>query len=468
MRSAVTRVAVLAVSVTLLLLGVPLAVVTRSLLYERELTELEVDAQVATLGVGAAPSPADPIELPPARSRSGTTGHAVGGSTIGVYDLTGSLRAGAGPARADPVVSQVVAASPRATSSTNQSSARASGAVDDSLVVAVPVVANEQVIAVVRASEPLSEFRSQVATAWALLGGVGLAAAALALLVARRQAGRLSASLEVLSTATQRVAEGDLSARAPASAIPEVDQVGRSHNAMIDRLAAAIDHERQFSADASHQLRTPLAGLQLDLEEALDQAPPPTQAALERGLGEVRRMQQTIDDVLQVARLQASPAPATQNLHPLGELLSTITPRWHGRLAQNGRPLRVNAHDGVEQALVPTRVVAQILEVLLENAHRHGRGAVTVTARETAGALALSVADDGVLPANLEDPFRRGSSTPTLGSTHQHGTGIGLALARTMATALLGRLVLTSADPTTFTLFLPEPPPQGHDQQPHN
>jgi len=104
---------------------------------------------------------------------------------------------------------------------------------------------------------------------------------------------------------------------------------------------------------------------------------------------------------------------------------------------------------------VPGRVVGQIMDVLIDNATTHGHGVVTIDVRDATGAAAITVADEGTLEPSLHDPFERGLTTPR---TEDAGTGagIGLALARTMAEAIGGRLLLAGRAPTQFTLFLPE------------
>jgi signal transduction histidine kinase len=92
--------------------------------------------------------------------------------------------------------------------------------------------------------------------------------------------------------------------------------------------------------------------------------------------------------------------------------------------------------------------IDQIVDVLIDDALRHGNGAVTVTARSLGGAVAIDVADEGSVADIVTDErlFQRGEGD---------GHGIGLALARSLATAEGGRLLLTNRHPATFTLFLP-------------
>lgn len=435
MRSGVTRVAIVAVGLALVLFAVPLAVMSRSLLVDRERAELELAARAATLAVGPDMASGDPIELP-------TTDPAL---TVGVYDPGGTLRAGTGPPHADWLVTNALTGTV------------ASGASGPDLAVAVPVINREQVLAVARAAEPQSEVWRQVGIGWALLAAAAAAALIIAVTVARRQARRLTAPLELLSQASVRIAEGDLSARAPTSAIAEIDQVGHTHNAMVAQLAGAIARERHFSADASHQLRTPLTGLQLEIEAALDdpELTGPPRTLMSSTLTQLRQLQNTIDDVLTVARHNPSLGIMPTTGQSLGAVTVDLEARWHGRLAHDGRRLQVVVDQPHRSTLVPGRVVGQIMDVLIDNATTHGHGVVTIDVRDATGAAAITVADEGTLEPSLHDPFERGLTTPR---TEDAGTGagIGLALARTMAEAIGGRLLLAGRAPTQFTLFLPE------------
>ena len=129
-----------------------------------------------------------------------------------------------------------------------------------------------------------------------------------------------------------------------------------------------------------------------------------------------------------------------------------IEERWHGRLAAEGRPLRVNVNGDDLVAHASPSVVAEVLGVLVDNAHRHGSGAVSLTARAASGSIAIDVSDEG--PGFAGDPepaFERRSA-----SAGGEGHGIGLDLARSLALAEGGRLLVSRAAPhPVLTLLLP-------------
>jgi signal transduction histidine kinase len=426
-RERIVRVAIAAVAIALLLFAVPLAVIVRSALLDDERRELEGVALQAAVRIDPDFARGDPIELPHNSDQQ-----------VGVYDISSRLRFGLGPAAGDPVVLQAATGSV------------ADGQIGGELIVAVPVTSQEKVVGVVRAAQPLQVIWNRVVLAWLALAALAAAAFGVAVLVARRQARHLSAPLEVLAETSERIAAGDLTVRAEPSGIPEIGRVAQTHNAMVDRLGDMLQRERHFTANASHQLRTPLTGLQLGLETAQEQAAQNPEFDLRPALQEAgdraEELHRTIDDLLQVARLPSDQWAAAEPV-PLDDVLAEAERRWHGPLAKQGRRLTMRRRQGMAAAEVPGRVVGQILDILLDNASRHGIGAVTVTVRDISNAAAIDVADEGSLSASTTELFTHASPT---GSGH----GIGLGLARSLAEACGGRLHLTREAPTTFSLVL--------------
>jgi signal transduction histidine kinase len=158
---------------------------------------------------------------------------------------------------------------------------------------------------------------------------------------------------------------------------------------------------------------------------------------------QVDRLQSTIDTLLAVAR----DAPRSDARTDLSELLREADERWHGPLAAVGRPLRTVVRTEHVEAGAQPAVAREVLDVLLDNAHRHGAGAVTVSVRELDGWVVVDVADEGPgFSGDPEEAFARRS-----GTSH----GIGLALARSLAHAEGGQLRATDGGPgPVLTLML--------------
>jgi signal transduction histidine kinase len=430
-------------AIALVLLGVPLAMVISRLDHSQEVTRLQREA---TLAAGAVPASglggADPIEPPTADGRP---------TLFGYYGLDGRLVYGKGPALADPATRS--AAQGRVT----QRSAAGH------LVVAVPIATGETVTGAVRADASLGPVNARIYRSWAVIGLLGAAALGVAAIIGHRQARRLANPVTRLARTMSELGEGDFTARfQPATGIPEVDHAGRALDRTAANLSELVERERSFSADVSHQLRTPLAGLRLTLETALLADDQTAHETLVGAVAEVDRLEATVEELLAHARNTGRP----QAIVDFEQIVAVADSRWHGRLAADGRPLRTTVGQ-VEPVRASATALTQILDVLLDNAFTHGQGAVTVTVRRAGPGTAVDVSDEG--PGIDRDPeaiFGRGVSLSNShdGNGHtrngQESNGIGLALARGLAQSQGGQLVLARRGPgPTFSLILPPCPP---------
>jgi signal transduction histidine kinase len=254
----------------------------------------------------------------------------------------------------------------------------------------------------------------------------------------------LARPLESLAATAQQLGDGDFSARTARSGIPELDAAGRALDSTAERLGALVDRERALTADASHQLRTPLTGLRLGLETALELPAEGQRASIEAAIDSADRLEQTIADLLALAR---DSGPHGRPL-VVPELVAELQAVWGPLLARQDRALVVHVEVGLPDTSVSAAAVRQVLGVLLDNATVHGAGMVTLTARDAGDALALDVADEGAGPVDVGRLFVRGTD-------RDDGHGIGLALARTLAEAEGGRLRLRQPAPPVFSLLLP-------------
>jgi signal transduction histidine kinase len=300
----------------------------------------------------------------------------------------------------------------------------------DRLTVTVPLLERERVAGAVLATRTDASARERTYDAWLIVGLVAVGIIVAAMLAALVLGRRLAFPLERLAAAARRLGEGDFSARAPRAGIAEIDAVSGAFDRTADRLAELVRRERAFSADASHQLRTPLTALRLELEAMeLRQSGDPELPAL---LAQVDRLQSTIDTLLSVARDHSNPTTTTE----LDPLLDDLEHHWRGAFADQSRPLRVaGTRSRVVQAT--PGIVREVLDVLLANALTHGRGQVTITARAADDWTFLDIADAG---PGFDDPDGAFERRPAGG-----GHGIGLALARSLAEADGGRLTISRA-----------------------
>ena len=152
--------------------------------------------------------------------------------------------------------------------------------------------------AVIRTFVPGSVLRHGVTRAWLLLGGVGLLLLVLSVLVADQLARSLVRPLTALALASDRLAAGDLSARAAVAGPPEVRRAGAGLNRLAVRIGDLLAHERETVADLSHRLRTPLTALRIDAESLRDDA------EMERLLADVGSVERTVSEIIREARRQ--------------------------------------------------------------------------------------------------------------------------------------------------------------------
>ena len=222
--------------------------------------------------------------------------------------------------------------------------------------------------------------------------------------------------------------------------ITEIDLLGTALVESSHRVTESLTRERRFSADVSHQLRTPLTGLRLKLEAAATNEQ--NQTLARTALDDLDRVDSTVAHLLAFAR-DAVPPSSTSSLR---DAVVAAKQRFESRAVTTERTLTVTGSvtDHV-QASAPS--IEQVLDVLLDNAFEHGEGQITMTLRSIAGGAAIDVNDEGALSDDVDEEslFRRG---------HGHNNGIGLALARSLAEAEGGRLLLVRRQPTTFSLVL--------------
>lgn len=404
---AIGAVAILAV----LAFAAPLGIVLGHSYRDQGLLRLQRDTVAISRAVDVSGQAGDEIEIP--RSSD----------LLGVYDLRGRRLAGRGPARVDSIAAQALR-SGRPVDATDGGSG---------LVVAVPLRSGERTVGVLRAQ------RASVGGAgrgWLVIAGVAAIVIAAALGAALLLSRRIARPLEDVADAATRLGEGDFGVRSSRTGVREIDAVAEALDRTAQRLGDLVTRERTFSADASHQLRTPLQAVRLELE-ALQlrggDAPELTAA-----LGQVDRLHETIETLLSVAR----DTQRSGQRCDLVVLADESASRWRRSLAAAGRPLVVDDQTGGHAvANVSGAVVREVLDVLLSNAEGHGAGEVRVSIRASDRWLLLDVADEGEgFTGGPASHFERRAAAAG-------GTGIGMALARSLADAEGGRLTIVEAGP---------------------
>jgi signal transduction histidine kinase len=427
-RRRITSLTVLAALVATVLFALPLGIAVWQYYHDDAKGDLERAADATALAVAEDLNAGRRPTVPPLDEEDDEAG-----GEVGIYAPDGRLLAGHGPAVGGPVEWQAAKAT------VDVVIGREGGEV----ALAVPVVSGSRVTGVVRAALPLSQLRLRIVLTWLGMAGLAVATTGLSWLMARRSTKRLVRPMEELAAAAERLGDGDFTARSPRAGIAEIDQVGEALDTTAARIGETLERERAFSAEASHQLRNPLTGLRLQLEAALETPAADPYAAIRAGIASADRLERTIEDLLALGRERRAPRAELD----LDALLEEVRQAGEALLQPWGRTLRIVRQDP-PPARAAAAAVRQVLGVLLDNAATHGRGTVTVVARDAGDALAIDVADEGP-DLGETDPF---ASAP---SDH----GIGLRLARSLAEAEGGRLRLSRPDPPTFTLLLPTAEP---------
>ena len=260
-----------------------------------------------------------------------------------------------------------------------------------------------------------------------LIGAVVLAVGLIAGLVIARTIAR---PMRGLDRAARRVAAGDLEARATIDGSTEQRALARTFNDMTRRVARLVRSQQDFVADASHQLRTPLTGLRLRLEEARAQVDSPGAIAeLDAGMTEVDRLAQILEELLVLSRAGERELPGTEV--DLGDAAERAAERWSQAAAERGQ--RIDAEvEAAGSAWCAAADLDRVLDVLVENALRYSPAASAVLI--VAGPHRVEVLDDGPGPALGEEEavferFHRGRA----GRGGPPGTGLGLPIARELA-----------------------------------
>lgn len=277
-----------------------------------------------------------------------------------------------------------------------------------------------------------------------VLLGLGLLAVsvAAAILLARR----LARPFQKLAGIAETLGQGDLAVPVPDYRMAEAQAIGTALHSSSMQLKEILRREREYSANASHQLRTPITALRLELEDLAlwPETPPEVSEQLTHSLGELDRLSAAVTELLDLARGQVLDSAHDVDL---ARITGEASKRWERSAAAAGRTI----HDQSPRSLpafLPPGPVHQILDILIDNAIVHGVGEIVIKANDGTSHQSISVADHGQRP-NDTGIFHR-SPGPAAAPAQ-----MGLSLASELAAAIGGRLLLAATPQTSFTLILP-------------
>jgi len=312
----------------------------------------------------------------------------------------------------------------------------------DIMVAAAPILDEAKLYGAVRISQDMAEVQANVRRVTAGLVAIGLAGLAAGLILAFGLADSLSRPLSRLAEAARRLGRGDLSARSGETrGAREIAELAGSFDDMAERLESTVRAQREFVANASHQLRTPLTGMKLRLESAIAEAPSgDLRKQLEAADNEVDRLADIVDRLLVMARKIEQGETARVDLGPA---VARAVERWGDRAQRRGATLQAKGNGGAVQG--DETDLDQILDNLIDNALSYAPGPIEIETGRTDDRVFVAVLDrgPGILPdevGRVTERFYRGRGAP-LG-----GTGLGLAIVRDLAERWGGTVVVDNRE----------------------
>lgn len=304
------------------------------------------------------------------------------------------------------------------------------------LYVAVPVLSGASVEGVVRITFPaavIDRKASEQGRGLLLVFGISLIGAVLAALF---MSSGITSPLRRLQRNTEAFAAGDFTERADdTQGPPEIRGLARSFNSMTERIAGLVDKQRAFAGDASHQLRTPLTALRLQLERAdamIDDDPEGARERIEAASAETERLQRLVEGLLMIARSDGTAQPVVDV--DVSALVNERAEVWAPFAEERGIRLLTAAAAGLHATAVPN-ALEQIVDNYLDNALGVARegDTITITAVRHHEMIGVHVMDEGpgMQPEHLAHAFDRFWRAP---DAPHGGSGIGLAVVQHLAT----------------------------------
>lgn len=299
------------------------------------------------------------------------------------------------------------------------------------LATAAPVLRGRNIEGAVRVTQSVAAVHRAVRRnilGLALIGAFVLALGLGAGVVIAREFAR---PVRRLDEAALQIASGDLGVRVPVEGSAEQRSLSRSFNEMTDRLSRAIRAQQQFVADASHQLRTPLTGLRLRMEEARASGVSEDAARqLEAGESEVERLAKTIDELLVLSRAGEHDAPG--EVVDLGQVAEQAVNRWGAIADERGSTLELVGADSKAPVWAARADLDRALDALVENAVMYSPRGERIAVVWRPGKIEVEDAGPGLLEGEEESVFER-FHRGQAGSNGPAGTGLGLSIARELA-----------------------------------
>jgi len=453
-RAKLGSVIVFAVAMTILIMYVAVGFALRESERDRELRELLAEAN----GVAA-------LAFTPSGEPSRFLDRALGQLSRPAVVVDAAGRYLAGGLSVPSTVTRVLTGKPFDT-----------GTIENDEYLGVPVIREGEVVGAVYLSHrvegsgvagAIAGTAKFVRSVWWQFLLAGAIAAFIALFLARLLARGMTQPLRDMAQAAQMMARGDYRQRVEVTSRDEVGRLAGTFNQMASEMEGLERLRRDLVANVSHELKTPLSALQAHLENLLDGVEEANPALLEVMLGQSERLSRLVDELLDLSRLESGDVPL--QIEPIR--LAPLVDRVVGEIevARPGRGIQTRNRVPADLPAVEAdrERIHQVLFNLLDNAHRFTPpgGVVTVSATRGNGSCQVSVQDTGpgIPPEHLPLVFERFYRVDPSRSRDDGGTGIGLAIARSVVEAHGGRIWAESGDAggSTFRFVLPIGGPAG-------
>lgn len=325
----------------------------------------------------------------------------------------------------------------------------------DRLVVASPVIRDGDVVAVVVTDSPTGQMRSRILHGWLVIGAGEIAAMLLAVGAALRLTGWVLRPVRILDITTHMITSGALKSRvAAAGGPPELRRLARSFNEMADNVEDVLEQQRAFVADASHQLRNPLAALLLRIELLAFELPEGNQE-IASVQAEGKRLAQVLDDLLDLAL--AEHTEADLRITDIGALTAERVAAWSPTADAKG--VRLVGDCPPTTAWADPVTLSSALDAVIDNAVKFTPKdeTVQVTVASDGDISTVVVSDHG--PGLTDEELARIGDRFWRSGRHQNvkGSGLGLSISRTLLAAGGGSISYDHHEPHGLTVTVRVP-----------
>ena len=300
----------------------------------------------------------------------------------------------------------------------------------------------------------------------------GALAAGIALVVARWLARGMTQPLRDMAAAAHRMETGDYSTQVHTRSRDEVGQLATAFNRMSGELENLEQSRRDLVANVSHELKTPIAAIRAHLENLLDGVEQPEPRTMQVMLAQTERLGRLIEQLLELSRLESGELPLQREEMPLAPIVTQVLSEIEMARSDRGVAVESELPNDLPSVNADRERVHQVLFNLVDNAVRFtpAGGAVTVSAHRHNGSVEVKVADTGVgiPPEHLPRLFERFYRADPARSRGDGGTGIGLAIARSVVEAHGGHIRAESelGRGSVFTFDLPVAPAAKNRREP--